>query len=153
MIQLIQISATLSEESIFTSSAYDNLKSHVLVDYDSYMPGYLTWTYDQSHGENVVFDWQSYMEAGADLTKGFEKTVQFDFLKQNEYLPTGTKLTLIDTMNQDKMYSYDITAEDIKKDGTFSIALSNFTDENNKSYKEKAISVLYGATAITNSNG
>ncbi len=148
----IDFSATLSEESIFTSSAYDNLKSHVLVDYDSYMTGYLTWTYDQSQGENVVFDWQSYMEAGADLTAGFGKTVQFDFLT-NEYLPTGTKLTLIDTMNQDKMYSYDITAEDIKKDKTFSIALSNFTDENNNSYKEKAISVLYGARATTDSNG
>lgn len=149
----IDFSATLSEESIFTPSAYDNLQSHVLVDYDSYMTGYFTWTYDQSQGEKVVFDWQSYMETGADLTKGFGKTVQFDFLKQNEYLPTGTKLTLIDTMNQDKMYSYDITAEDIKKDGTFSIALSNFTDENNKSYKEKAISVLYGARATTDSNG
>ena len=51
------------------------------------------------------------------------------------------------------MYSYDITAEDIKKDKTFSIALSNFTDENNNSYKEKAISVLYGARATTDSNG
>lgn len=148
----IDFSATLSEESIFTSSAYDKLDSHVLVDYDSYMTGYLTCTYDQSQGEKVVFDWQSYMETGADLTAGFGKTVQFDFLK-NEYLPTGTKLTLIDTMNQDKMYSYDITAEDIKKDKTFSIALSNFTDENNNSYKEKAISVLYGARATTDSNG
>ena len=149
----IDFSATLSEESIFTSSAYDNLQSHVLVDYDSYMTGCLTWAYDQSQGEIVVFDWQSYMEAGADLTKGFGKTVQFEFLKQTEYLPPGTKLTLIDTMNQDKMYSYDIAAEDIKKDGTFSIALSNFTDENNKSYKEKAISVLYGADATIDSNG
>ena len=35
----IDFSATLSEESIFTSSAYDKLDSHVLVDYDriSYM--------------------------------------------------------------------------------------------------------------------
>ena len=149
----IDFSATLSEESIFTSSAYDNLDSHVLVDYDSYMTGYLTWAYDQSQGERVVFDWQSYMESGADLTKGFGKTVQFEFLKQTEYLPPGTKLTLIDTMNQDSMYSYDITVEDIKKEGKFSIALSNFTDQNNKSYKEKAISVLYGAEATIDSNG
>lgn len=42
----IDFSATLSEESIFTSSAYDNLQSHVLVDCDSYMTGYFTWTYD-----------------------------------------------------------------------------------------------------------
>lgn len=141
----INFKATLNEESIFNDSVYDNLQEHVLVEYDSNMTGYLSWTYNASGTEKTEYDWQSYMDSGADLTRGFEKQIVFDC--SSGWLPAGARITLIDTQNQDHVYSYTVTAEDKNSDGKVAIALTKFQDTSRIYYKDTAVSKLYGATA------
>lgn len=140
----VNFKATLNEESIFRDKAYDDLKEHVLVEYGSNMTGYLTWTYNKSGKETTEYDWQSYMESGADLTRGFEKTIIFDC--SDGYLPAGARITLIDTQNQDHTYYYTVTKDD-KTDKKVEIALSAFCDASGKAYTNTAVSKLYDATA------
>lgn len=140
----VNFKATLNEESIFRDKAYDDLKEHVLVEYGSNMTGYLTWTYNKSGKETTEYDWQSYMESGANLTRGFEKTIIFDC--SDGYLPAGARITLIDTQNQDHTYYYTVTKDD-KTDKKVEIALSAFCDASGKAYANTAVSKLYDATA------
>ena len=142
----INFKATLNEESIFRDKAYDNLTEHVLVEYGSNMTGYLSWSYNKSGTEKTEYDWQSYMDSGADLTKGFEKTIKFDC--SDGYLPAGTRITLIDTQNQDHVYYYTVP-----EDGTKEIALSAFEDASGIAYTDTAISELYEASATGDKDG
>lgn len=146
----INFKATLNEESIFRDEAYDALKEHVLVEYGSNMTGYLTWSYNKSSKEKTEYDWQSYMESGADLTRGFEKTIIFDC--SDGYLPAGARITLIDTQNQDHTYYYTVTEND-KTDKKVEIALSAFRDASGKAYTNTAVSKLYDATAEASTAG
>lgn len=147
----INFEATLSEESIFDASVYDSLRDHVLVEYDSNMTGYLSWTYNASQDEKTEYDWQSYMDSGADLTRGFEKQIVFDC--SSGRLPAGARITLIDTKNQDHVYSYTVQEEDKNSDRKVTIALTKFQDTSGISYKDTAVSKLYGATATKASEG
>lgn len=144
----IDFCATLNEESIFTNSAYENLQSHVLVEYDSNMTGYLSWTYNSSEGQTVEYDWQNFMDSGADLTQGFDKKVKFSY--SSGYLPKGSKITLIDVKNQDHVYYYTVEDDDTQSK---EISLNSFKDENNKSYQDIPISKLYEASANLDVNG
>lgn len=144
----INFKATLNEESIFRDEAYADLKEHVLVEYGSNMTGYLTWTYNKSGKETTEYDWQSYMESGADLTRGFEKTIIFDC--SDGYLPAGARITLIDT--QDHTYYYTVTKND-KTDKKVDIALSAFCDASGKAYANTAVSKLYDAAAKADTAG
>lgn len=146
----VNFKATLNEESIFRDKAYDDLTEHVLVEYGSNMTGYLTWTYNKSGKETTEYDWQSYMESGADLTRGFEKTIIFDC--SDGYLPAGARITLIDTQNQDHTYYYTVTEKD-KTDKKVEIALSAFCDASGKAYTNTAVSKLYDATAKEDAAG
>ena len=146
----VNFKATLNEESIFRDKAYDDLEEHVLVEYGSNMTGYLTWTYNKSGKETTEYDWQSYMESGADLTRGFEKTIIFDC--SDGYLPAGARITLIDTQNQDHTYYYTVTEKD-KTDKKVEIALSAFCDASGKAYANTAVSKLYDATAEASTAG
>lgn len=146
----VNFKATLNEESIFRDKAYDDLKEHVLVEYGSNMTGYLTWTYNKSGKETTEYDWQSYMESGADLTRGFEKTIIFDC--SDGYLPAGARITLIDTQNQEHTYYYTVTKDD-KTDKKVEIALSAFCDASGKAYTNTAVSKLYDATAKEDAAG
>ena len=146
----VNFKATLNEESIFRDKAYDDLKEHVLVEYGSNMTGYLTWTYNKSGKETTEYDWQSYMESGADLTRGFEKTIIFDC--SDGYLPAGARITLIDTQDQDHTYYYTVTEND-KTDKKVEIALSAFCDASGKAYTNTAVSKLYDATAKEDAAG
>lgn len=146
----INFKATLNEESIFRDEAYDALKEHVLVEYGSNMTGYLTWSYNKSGKEKTEYDWQSYMESGADLTRGFEKTIIFDC--SDGYLPAGARITLIDTQNQDHTYYYTVTEND-KTDKKVEIALSAFCDASGKAYANTAVSKLYDAAAKEDAAG
>ncbi len=147
----INFEATLSEESIFVASAYKNLDKHVLVEYDSNMTGYLSWTYNASKDEKTEYDWQSYMDSGADLTRGFEKQIVFDC--SSGRLPAGARITLIDTKNQDHVYSYTVTDEDKNSDRKVTIALTKFRDTSGTLYKDTAVSKLYKANATKDSSG
>lgn len=147
----INFEATLSEESIFDASVYDSLKAHVLVEYDANMTGYLSWTYNASKDENTEYDWQSYMDSGADLTRGFEKQIVFDC--SSGRLPAGARITLIDTKNQDHVYSYTVTDEDKNSDRKVTIALTKFRDTSGTLYKDTAVSKLYKANATKDSSG
>ena len=147
----INFEATLSEESIFDASVYDSLKAHVLVEYDANMTGYLSWTYNASKDENTEYDWQSYMDSGADLTRGFEKQIVFDC--SSGRLPAGARITLIDTNNQDHVYSYTVTDEDKNSDRKVTIALTKFRDTSGTLYKDTAVSKLYKANATKDSSG
>ena len=146
----INFKATLNEESIFRDEAYADMREHVLVEYGSNMTGYLTWTYNKSGKETTEYDWQSYMESGADLTRGFEKTIIFDC--SDGYLPAGARITLIDTQNQDHTYYYTVTEKD-KTDKKVEIALSAFCDASGKAYANTAVSKLYDATAKEDAAG
>ena len=146
----VNFKATLNEESIFRDKAYADLTEHVLVEYGSNMTGYLTWTYNKSGKETTEYDWQSYMESGADLTRGFEKTIIFDC--SDGYLPAGARITLIDTQNQDHTYYYTVTEND-KTDKKVEIALSAFCDASGKAYTNTAVSKLYDATAKEDAAG
>ena len=146
----VNFKATLNEESIFRDKAYADLTEHVLVEYGSNMTGYLTWTYNKSGKETTEYDWQSYMESGADLTRGFEKTIIFDC--SDGYLPAGARITLIDTQNQDHTYYYTVTKDD-KTDKKVEIALSAFCDASGKAYTNTAVSKLYDATAKEDAAG
>ena len=146
----VNFKATLNEESIFRDKAYDDLKEHVLVEYGSNMTGYLTWSYNKSGKEKTEYDWQSYMESGADLTRGFEKTIIFDC--SDGYLPAGARITLIDTQDQDHTYYYTVTGND-KADKKVEIALSAFCDASGKAYANTAVSKLYDATAKEDAAG
>lgn len=147
----INFEATLNEESIFDASVYNGLSDHVLVEYDSNMTGYLSWTYNASQDEKTEYDWQSYMDSGADLTRGFEKQIVFDC--SSGRLPAGARITLIDTKNQDHVYSYTVQEEDKNSDRKVTIALTKFQDTSGISYKDTAVSKLYGATATKASEG
>lgn len=146
----INFKATLNEESIFRDEAYADLREHVLVEYGSNMTGYLTWTYNKSGKETTEYDWQSYMESGAALTRGFEKTIIFDC--SDGYLPAGARITLIDTQNQDHTYYYTVTEKD-KTDKKVEIALSAFCDASGKAYANTAVSKLYDATSKEDAAG
>ena len=146
----INFKATLNEESIFRDEAYADLREHVLVEYGSNMTGYLTWSYNKSGKEKTEYDWQSYMESGADLTQGFEKTIIFDC--SDGYLPAGARITLIDTQNQDHTYYYTVTEND-KTDKKVEIALSAFCDASGKAYANTAVSKLYDAAAKADTAG
>ncbi len=147
----INFKATLNEESIFDASVYNNLREHVLVEYGSNMTGYLSWTYNASKNEKTEYDWQSYMDSGADLTRGFEKQIVFDC--SSGWLPAGARITLIDTKNQDHVYFYTVTDADRNSDGKVTIALTKFQDTSGNSYKDTAVSKLYKAAATEDTAG
>ena len=146
----IDFCATLNDESIFTSEPYDVLKKHVLVEYDADMTGYLSWIYNSSQNQSAEFDWQSFMESGADLTRGFDKKLIFDC--SEGYLPAGSRITLVDTQNQDIYYTYKVQSSDINHHEV-TVPLSAFVDREGKNYQETAVSRLYHATATVDNAG
>lgn len=146
----IDFCATLNDESIFASEPYDALKKHVLIEYDADMTGYLSWIYNSSQNQAAEFDWQSFMESGADLTRGFDKTLIFDC--SEGYLPAGSRITLVDTQDQDTYYTYKVQSSDINHHEV-TVPLSAFVDREGKNYQETAVSRLYHATATVDNAG
>ena len=159
----IDFSATYAYGTNYKASAYDGLTGHVLTGMGDTMTGYLTWTYNESMGDNTVrYGLDTLLESGGSL-KPVTKSIVFDGGKTAGALPVGTQLTLVDTRNNDKQYTYTVQDGDTKKttntDGSeywkTSIPLTKFTDSSNpaKPYREQWLSELMGVIAEQNNNG
>lgn len=149
----IDFMATFAEGGVFEASRFEGLKDHVLENFDTAITGYLTWKYNSSLGEYVEYDWQSYLEAGANLTKSFNKSLVFEY--SGGYMPTGAQLALIDVANRDKTYFYTVAEDDVpKKDGEgMSIALDKFSDLSGNGYKQAPIGTILNVTVTENETG
>ena len=158
----INFSATYTYGTNYKASDYDKLQSHVLTGMGDTMTGYLTWTYNKALGDDSVrYGLDTLLDSGGAL-KPVEKSIVFDGDKTAGALPVDTQLTLVDTGNNSKQYTYTVTAEDTVTSGSgdsshavTTIPLTKFVDSSNpaKSYQEQWLSELMGVTATQNDNG
>lgn len=128
----LDFSATLDYGTNFNSSSYEALTNHILESYGNSITAYLTYTYNYAKGNKTEYGWQSYVEGGGNMTQILEKSIVF---KQDNDLPTGTQLTLIDPVT-DKSYYYITTSEDSTKKV---ISFASFKDSSNNAYSSKML--------------
>lgn len=139
----IDFSATLTYGTDFRSADYTNLTAHVLESFGSAITGYLTYTYNSADGIFVDYGWQSYIDAGGDMTVSMDKKIQFNLDTSTAKMPIETQLSLVDCRDG-KVYYYTMES------ATREISLSKFKTSNGDSYKELSLGELMQVTAREN---
>lgn len=144
--------ATLTYGTHFRSTDYADLKNHVLESYGNPVTGYLTYTYNSAEGEYVDYGWQSYIDAGGDVTSPFEKILWF--YQNSTPLVKGTQLTLIDCQDENRTSYYYEVAE--SKGGDTKICLNDFKASDGKTTfgeKSESIGELLQVKAMKDAGG
>lgn len=97
----VDFMATMVSGTVFNAAEMDGYKTHALASAGEEITGYLTFKYNSNlSGTPATYDWQSYMEGGADLLGYYKKTLDTG----TENLPEGTQITLIDCQQSEKRY-------------------------------------------------
>ena len=97
----VDFMATMVSGTVFNAAEMDGYKTHALASAGEEITGYLTFKYNSNlSGTPATYDWQSYMEGGANLLGYYKKTLDTG----TESLPEGTQITLIDCQQSEKRY-------------------------------------------------
>ncbi|MGN0734050.1 MAG: hypothetical protein ACI4LC_07745 [Emergencia sp.] len=97
----VDFTATMASGTVFNASEMESYKTHALASVGEDITGYLTFRYNSNQsGVSATYDWQSYMEAGANLLGYYKKTLDAGSLD----LPAGTDITLIDCQQSERRY-------------------------------------------------
>ena len=97
----VDFMATMVSGTVFNASEMEDYKTHALASAGEEITGYLTFKYNSNlSGQEATYDWQSYMEGGANLLGYYKKSVDVG----SEKLPLGTQITLIDCQQYEKRY-------------------------------------------------
>lgn len=147
----IDFSATYDYGTKFNATNFGNLTSHVLTGMGDTMTGYLTWTYNEAMGKETRYGLDTLLDSGGALTP-VNKSIVFDGADGKGTLPNGTQLTLVDAQDNDKQYTYTVTADDTSGNQT-TVPLTKFANSAGGHYKERWLSELMGVTATPDSKG
>lgn len=135
----VDFTATLTYGTDFRSQDYQGLTTHVLEGFGSPITGYLIYTYNSAKGEYTDYGWESYINAGGDVVASMNKSIRF---AQNEELPVGTQLSLVDGRDG-KVYYYTVDGSETDK----AVPLNDFKASDEKTnYEEPSISELLQVT-------
>lgn len=104
----VDVMATMVSGTVFNSSEMINYNTHALASAGEDITGYLTFKYNSNlSGIDATYDWQNYMEAGANLLGYYKKTMDTG----STSLPSGTKITIIDCQHDQRQYHATVTEE------------------------------------------
>ena len=132
--------------TLYSRDTYLDAKSTAVTTHGDQITLLLSYVYDNDKtGNAAIEEWQNTVNNGDNLLWNFDKTIVLTASGYEE-LPTGTRLTLVDRNNQDKVYyaTYD---------GSASISLSSFKDADNKSYVKNALCDAMGLKAAASDAG
>ena len=126
--------------TLYSRGTYETMESPVVTTHGDQVTVLLSYVYDNGKtGDAAIEEWQNSIDNGDNLLWNFDKKIVVA-VDGNEVLPAGTKLTLVDRNNRDKVYyaTYD---------GSGFIPLSSFTDAANQPYEKNALCDAMGLTA------
>ncbi len=132
--------------TLYSRGTYETMESPVVTTHGDQVTVLLSYVYDNGKtGSPAIEEWQNSIDNGDNLLWNFDKTIVVA-VDGNEVLPAGTKLTLVDRNNRDKVYyaTYD---------GSGSIPLSSFTDAAGNQYVKNALCDAMGLTAAEADDG
>ena len=93
--------ATMVSGTVFNAAEMESYNTHALASVGEEITGYLTFKYNSNlSGQPATYDWQSYMEAGANLLGYYQKSMDTGSTE----LPAGTQITLIDCQQSERRY-------------------------------------------------
>ncbi|MDY4834213.1 MAG: hypothetical protein SO181_03570 [Frisingicoccus sp.] len=145
----VDFMATMVSGTVFNASEMEGYKTHALASAGEEITGYLTFKYNSNlSGIPATYDWQSYMEGGANLLGYYQKTMDTG----SANLPAGTQITLIDCQQSERRY-YAVVPEGGSQLELFSGNNLKFTHSDGTAYQPVKLAELLKieATRITDS--
>lgn len=101
----VDFMATMVSGTVFYAKDMEKYNTHALASTGEDITGYLTFKYNSNlSGQEANYDWQSYMEGGANLLGYYKKTIDTG----SKDLPEGTKITLIDCQQEQRRYYAEV---------------------------------------------
>lgn len=132
--------------TLYSRGTYETMESPVVTTHGDQVTVLLSYVYDNGKtGSPAIEEWQNSIDNGDNLLWNFDKTIVVA-VDGNEVLPAGTKLTLVDRNNRDKVYYATYN-------GSGSIPLSSFTDAANQPYEKNALCDAMGLKAEAADDG
>ena len=132
--------------TLYSRDTYEKMDSAAVTTHGDQITVLLSYVYDnEKTGDAAIAEWQNSIDNGDNLLWNFDKKIVLA-LDGNEGLPSGTRLTLVDRNNQDKVYyaTYD---------GSGSISLNSFTDAAGQPYVKNALCDAMGLKAEAAADG
>ena len=145
----VDFMATMVSGTVFNAAEMEGYKTHALASKGEEITGYLTFKYNSNlSGLPATYDWQSYMEGGANLLGYYQKTMDTG----SENLPAGTQITLIDCQQSERRY-YAVVPEGGSQLEIFSGNNLEFKHSDGTAYQPVSLAELLKieATKITDS--
>lgn len=145
----VDFMATMVSGTVFNAAEMEGYKTHALASAGEEITGYLTFSYNSNKsGLPATYDWQSYMEGGANLLGYYQKTMDTG----SENLPAGTHITLIDCQQSERRY-YAVVPEGGSQLEIFSGNNLEFKHSDGTAYQPVSLAELLKieATKITDS--
>ena len=142
----IGFTATLSSGTNYRATNYDLIEdnAHLLESTGNAFTAYLTYTYNSDDkGLYSEYGWNSYINAGGNVAEALNKSIDF----QGSSLPARTQLSLIDCLDNSKVYYY---TTDSNTGNT--IPLKDFKDSSGNAFQAVSIGELMGVTATQDNN-
>ena len=132
--------------TLYSRDTYEKMDSLAVTTHGDQVTVLLSYVYDNGKtGSPAIEEWQNTANNGDNLLWNFDKKIVVA-MDGGEDLPAGTKLTLVDRNNRDKVYyaTYD---------GSGFIPLNSFTDADGKPYEKNALCDAMGLTAAKFDDG
>lgn len=145
----VDFMATMVSGTVFNAAEMEGYKTHALASAGEEITGYLTFKYNSNlSGVPATYDWQSYMEGGANLLGYYQKTMDTG----SANLPAGTQITLIDCQKSERRY-YAVVPEGGSDLELFSGNNLKFQHSDGNAYQPVSLAELLKieATKITDS--
>ena len=132
--------------TLYSRGTYETMESPVVTTHGDQVTVLLSYVYDNGKtGSPAIEEWQNSIDNGDNLLWNFDKTIVVALDGTND-LPKGTKLTLVDRNNRDKVYYATYGGEG-------SIPLNSFTDAGGNRYVKNALCDAMGLKAAAADDG
>jgi hypothetical protein len=131
----IDTTITLLNGTQFRAADFSGKTAKILAPYGEQFTGELTFTY--------TYDWVNELANGSKFNWGYEKTLSTG----DSPLPAGTRLTLVDPQNKDKVYTQTLSAAS----GT--IKMTDFAASDGTSWTPTSLNAVLNLTASTAEEG
>ena len=138
--------ASATSGTLYSRGTYETMESPVVTTHGDQVTVLLSYVYDNGKtGSPAIEEWQNSIDNGDNLLWNFDKKIVVALDGTND-LPTGTKLTLVDRNNRDRVYyaTYD---------GSGFVPLSSFRDAAGNPYEKNALCDAMGLRAEQSDNG